>query len=477
MNGSKPPNFFLFVLSVMIISTCPTPITFDKQLESVDNFNNTSLSALNQSSATSILDFMKENAAKIQLTPQKDIILMLGNSGAGKSTLTAFLTGTKLESIETLKDSGEFVLVDKNDLKSQKSTTTSNTIVPDLMIDMKNGLTFYDCPGFGDTRGVAYDISVSYLIKQLINRLESVKLVFAVSFSSVRNGGDRHDFMELVNYATNFIKDIEKYKNGIALVVTKVDNRYVNKNNTLHLVDDDMVIATIALFLKQVKINLENNKQCDNVSVEENELNDNKIKFIETLLGMDKQTNKYTRIGIFRLADQIGSTENMPILQNERKTIISMIDHKLQYIEIENDDFGYAISEKSKNQMHELMYEMQQQLNHDVSIIGIEIENYFLAHKNDIPFKKVLIRYVHRQLLHLKTVTPKAFADQLTNLLHDLGINQSIENLNRLRRDIEAGNFLRNISNISFSNSFHISNGLSNVLDFLKTVCLQLHVF
>lgn len=461
----------IFVLSAITISTRANPIALNKESKSVDSSKNDSLS---NDSVTNILNFMRENSSKIQFSQQKDIVLMLGNTGAGKSTLTSFLTGAELESIETLKDSGEFVLVDKNDLISRKSTTISKTVVPNLMIDKESGITFYDCPGFSDSRGIVNDISVSYLIKKLINSAEAVKLVFAVSFSSVRNGGDRRNFLELLNHVTTFVKDIENYRDGIALIVTKVDNRYVNKNKTLRLVDDDKIIETIALFLKQVKIDLEN-KCRDNFSAEERELNNEKIKFIDILLQTDKQ-NKYTRIGIFRLADQAGTVTNMPLLQNERNAILSMIDHNLQYVVKKNDDFGYAISDETKHQIHDLLRDMQKRLTHDVYIIGDEIKQFYLQQEKHTSNIKMLKQNAYREFSQLKTTKLKSFASQLNDVLYDLGIKISNETLNRLRRDIEAVDFLKITSNISLDDSFHISNGLAHILDFLETVCIHFFV-
>lgn len=460
------------MLTVIVISTLANPITPNKQTKSVDNFKNASSTASNQNSATSIIKFIEENSAKIQFTPQKDLILMLGTTGAGKSTLTSFLTGANLESIETLKDSGEFVLVDRNGLITRKSTTISKTVVPNLMIDDQSGLTYYDCPGFSDSRGVANDISVSYLIKKLINSAKAVKLVFAVSFSSVRNGGDRRGFMELLNHATAFIKDVNKYRDAIALIVTKVDNRYVIKNDTPHLVGDDKMIATIALFLKQMKTDMEN-KNHGNVSVGERETNNKKIKFVETLLQQNKQNGINTRIGILRLADHAGSVEKMPLLQNERKTITSMIN-RLRYVEKRNTDFGFAISDKTKIQIYEIMIEMQTQLNNDVSSIGDEIIQFFQQQEEQILNIEELKRNTHRKLSQLKTTKMKWFAGQLADALYSLGIKISNDNINKLKRDIEAVEFLRSISNIGFDESFHISSGLIHALDYLEMVCIQI---
>lgn len=115
------------------------------------------------------------------------------------------------------------------------------------MIDRKSGIVYFDCPGFIDTRGIPHDLSVAYFIKKLLRFADSIKLVFVIASSSAKISGDRREFMELARYATTLIKDIEKFRGGIALVVTKVPNEPYT---------DQTFVNRTAHFLKQTKNDL-----------------------------------------------------------------------------------------------------------------------------------------------------------------------------------------------------------------------------
>ena len=52
--------------------------------------------------------------------------------------------------------------------------------------------------------------------------LNSVQVVFVISYHSTQKGGDRLGFVSLLRHATTFIKDLQKYKSSVAVVVTKV---------------------------------------------------------------------------------------------------------------------------------------------------------------------------------------------------------------------------------------------------------------
>lgn len=335
-------------------------------------------------SMTSILEFMNSYAQKLRYGDQKNVVLVLGNTGAGKTTLTSLLSGVELHSKEVVTGSGEYVIVDERALISGVSTTVSKTEIPELMFNASNKVAYYDCPGFNDSRGVEHDISVSYLIKKLINFADSVKLVFAISFSAVRTGvGDRHDFMDLAKHAIDFAKNLERYRSGIALIVTKVENRYVTKNKQPHLVGDDKMIEAIAEFLKQAKIDLEQMNDQKDISAEEQEINKKKIAFIDILLEQNQQ-NQYTKIAILRLADESGSVKDLEMLQQEKTIIEKMIKCNLNFISKQNNDFGYTVSEKTKNCIYEKLEQLQTRLTNDVQDIGDEIRLFYLQQENHI---------------------------------------------------------------------------------------------
>lgn len=422
-----------------------------------------------QDSVLAIMDFMNSYVRKIDFSPEKNFIFILGNTGAGKSTLASLLTDAEITSTEVRDDLGEFIITDKKGLISGVSTTTSKTIVPELMNEQRNGIIYYDCPVFNDSRSVSHDISVTYLIQKLIKYAQKLKLVFAVSYTAVKVGtGDRRDFMDLAKHAITFVKNMDKYRNGIALVVTKVENRYVMKNKQPHLVDDCKIIEGVVEFLKQAKLDLEG-KINGNISSEERDFNSKKIQFIDILLQTNDR-NEYEKIKIMRLANENGPVQSMNILQTEKKAIQSMIAQKIQYISKENSDFGYTISDESKNRLHETMEQMQQCLVNDLMEIGNEIKDYYIQQEKciaDLIVLKETISCGHQKLCGISATNFKEFTKLIVDAANDLGIGVTFEHFNQIWRHIECVEFITTVSKSDLSSLFDITKGLANTMQYL----------
>lgn len=437
-----------------------------QQQQGSDEPKNASSSGSNSDSVTAILDFMNNYAQKLRFSANKDFVLILGNTGTGKSTLTSLLTGAELKSEEIM--AGQFRIVDESGLISGVSTTTSKTIVPELMIDKENGIIYYDCPGFNDSRGVVNDMSVTYLIQQLIKYAKQLKLVFTVSYSSVKMTGDRRDFMDLAKHATAFVKNVDEFRDGIALVVTKVENHYVKVNGQLHMVDDHKEIEGIIEFLKQAKLDLEHRNH-DDILMEEQEISDNIIKFIDTLLQSNDQ-KEYDKIEILRLADEIGPVEDIEILQTEKNAIKSMIFHKIQYVRSENSHFGYTISDESKNRIHDIIEQLQSRLTNDLLRIGVEIQDFYLQEeKYNTDFKKLkeMLSNGYQKLSAILSKDLKLFVEQTVETANTLGIGVTFDSSNQIWRHIECVEFVKTISNNNLSSFFDISRGLNSTMHYL----------
>lgn len=246
-------------------------------------------------------------------------------------------------------DEADYIIFDKNDLIGNQSTI-SHTLIPNLLIDASH-TSYYDCAGFEDSRSVAHDISVTYLIRKLLNNVNSVKFLFTIPMWSVRVGGEKLEFKKLLRHATNLIIDIDRYKDSIALVVTKTD-KPANRNKT----NDDTKIKNVAKFLNDLKKDLE-----------DDDSKEKKLKFIEALL--KKKDDKYERIRIHRLVAETGPLKDMPVQEDEKRAIKNMVYQNIQYQNIRSDDFGYSISSQTNLQIVDLLEELQQQILNDVSDI------------------------------------------------------------------------------------------------------------
>ncbi|XP_055316440.1 uncharacterized protein LOC129576047 [Sitodiplosis mosellana] len=444
----------LFIVSLLILSN----------LKQIKANNHDLMNSANDS--VQILEYIKEQDGNFIVGSQTDVILILGMTGSGKSTLTQFLTNVELNSVPIEGVRGSFRIVDPNDKISGLNTTTSKTIVPDLFTDDENCLAYYDCPGFSDSRGVEVDLAATFLIQKLLNFAKSTKLIFTVSYTALQVAiGDRHDFMDLVGFATGLIKNIDKYRNAIALIVTKVPNTYDYESEPPKLIDDESVILGIATFLNQTLIELKA-KLNGTQAGDERQVIANKIQFIDILL--EKKNGKYTRIGIFRLAYKAGPLSQMPLIQKEKPYLVDIINKNLQYVRKESDDFGMVISDKSKVQAHDLVEETKNQLIYDFNIISAEIELFFKQkekqHSHSLRDSIAATAAILKDWSQISSLQPLEFRNQFIDTTDVLGISIVSSNFRSFLQSLELFEFLQVLT----KRKPNIPNEITNAIAKLK---------
>lgn len=405
-----------------------------------------------------ILNEIQKANDNFEIGNQKDIVLMLGKTGSGKSTLASLITGAELEAKRV--GSGVFQILDKNHKISRDSTTVSNTKVPNLMFDNETNTTFYDCPGFSDTRGVVIDITATRSIHKLLNFANKIKLVFAASHQSVEKAyADRKDFTDLAGHAVNLIKNIDKYSKSIGLVVTKVHkSEDYNDKGEKFVVDDAETIKLIAEFLMQVKIDLEN-KRADIMTDEERRLNEEKIKFTDIFL--ERKSNKYTKINILRLAHRPGKLKDFVEIQNEKVAIQTMINYYLEYVPTNSSDFGYSISDQSMNQISNLITKLED-LDNFSDKICIDLKSFY---KNQRPLINSVntIKSTIGVENFFKLKSNMEFIKKFRKAVVDLGIEINADVLKNATKNFEFLDFLQSISkNQSTTISSQIKNKFKN---------------
>lgn len=329
-----------------------------------------------------VLDILNEGEGKIVLNKYESITLVLGNTGSGKSTLTQLIAGNdkELEAKEKGNDSGEFVIEDMNG-RISNSTIVSKTIFPELIVDYgnTNGEPFYDCPGFNDNRDTAHDIASTYFIKRVIDSAKAVKLVITVSYPSVKSGVNRDDFVLLLKHMTTLVRDVEKFRKGIAFIATKVDNIYKNGK----LVSDAKKIVGIAEFLKEVLSSIEAKNNVNNVPTSQQIFNQNAIKLIRILLHKNNN-DQYDRIGIFRVPEEKGKLGDMIKFQEEKINIQNIISNNIKFVPKDKNDFGYTISVQTRNDLHDIVKEINSYVMELTSEVGKEIRDHYARRERNI---------------------------------------------------------------------------------------------
>lgn len=423
------------------------------------------LSAGKSETLSSILKFLEERDEKIQCSSQKEIVLMLGETGSGITTLTLLLTDAEIEAIPAVKGSDELVFIDKEKRINRYSTITSKINMPELLIDKSTGTAYYDCPSFSESNNLKYDISFTYTIHKLFKCANAIKIVFVVNHVSVTLGiGDRQNFLELTKQATTLIKNIEKYENAIALIVNKVENSY---KETDEFIDDKTVIKTIVQFLNETKTDLETRNE-KNISDREKEQNLKRIKFIEILL--EEKSGEYVRITILRLADQLGSVKNMTKLQDEKKAIETMINQNLEYVNKDDTDFDYLISEQSKEYIRKLFEDNQNGLTSTYNIDS-RIKEFYTQQEEestDVAELYEKIDTAYKSFAEVNATEPKAFINDVVEALNTLDASISINGLYNIVNQTDSVDFLKNISSWNSSDSLQIEVGLSKTMEYLS---------
>ncbi|GIX77737.1 uncharacterized protein CDAR_303411 [Caerostris darwini] len=398
-------------------------------------------------------DLLKSGEEKIKLTEEyKNLILVLGDTGNGKSKFTEWITGNddKLISKETKKGTGEYIIVHSDD--TSHSTITSHTIYPELIVDSTTNTPYYDCPGFKDTRSTSNDIATTYFVKGIVDYAETIKMIFIINYPSVRTGVHRHNFIELLRQAIDFVKNIDKFRNSIALVATKVDNQYIKQGGNFILVDTCKIIDAIGDFLQEVKDDL---KTRSNINEAEALFCKNAVKFIEVLLAQDNE--QYTRIGIFRRPDEPGALSEIALLKEEKNHILRMIHEKLSFTEKNSEDFGYTISGKSKNHISELVEEINKSVWNSTSRISEEIHNYY----------RHLVAEIRSKIKSFVTTTESIDIDLSKAREFSYRLKKGYDVISNLKEDIKCSTtsyeLFKKISNIISNFDIQISN--ENVLN------------
>ncbi|XP_018011522.1 uncharacterized protein LOC108668780 [Hyalella azteca] len=331
----------------------------------------------NNSEISRTFQLLDEGEEKIQLSERyRNITLILGNTGAGKSTFLQWFAGDndKLIAKEIRAGTGEY-LIDDDD-RIGNSTIKSKTIFPELVVHSEMDDAYYDCPGFSDTRSFSMEIATTYFIKKVADFAERVKLVFVVSYPSVRKGVDRQDFMKLLRHATDLINDIDKFRHSIAIMVTKVDNMLIKVGSDYSLVPDEVVIGTIGDFLEEVKQGLVERLGGVSVHDERKKFYVQALKFVNTLLIKDGE--QFLRIGMFRRPDGPGPLSNITLLQQGKEHVGKIVNENLVFVTTSAGDFGYTISDTSKVDIGELIEGINNNVWSNLRTFSALMQDYYL---------------------------------------------------------------------------------------------------
>ncbi len=248
----------------------------------------------------------------------------------GKSTLALLLTND--ESLRAEKVKGDYRII--QDVISGPSsigtkTMVSHTTFPEPSMD-KDGLVYYDTPGFADSRKRTphMDIANAMFLKQVAEHAEKLKVLVAVNYFSVRPTSDRNDFQETLTHLKNLF-NATTFKEGIGLVVTKVD----------HPDSDEEVVEYIADFILDVKAQLEETSPPGELAA--------RLTLLDQFLSKDNQTGSFDRIALFRKPGAEGLLNDDQALQRNKHSIQKLVNN-LMWVNHTKGDVGYVLSDHAR---------------------------------------------------------------------------------------------------------------------------------
>ncbi len=247
----------------------------------------------------------------------------------GKSTLALLLTDDA--SLVAEKRLGEYRIIQNIEGRSRigKKTTVSHTTFPEPFVD-SNGVVYYDCPGFADSRKKTPHIEIAnaMFIKRVGEYAQQLKVLVAVNSFSIGPTADRNDFLETLSHVSNLF-NVTAFAGSVGVVITKV-----NKPGDT----DNQITKDIAEFMLDVRDQLPETSS-------ENEL-EQKQKLIDEFLKQDSD-GSFSRIAIFRSPGTAGSLDKQQPIMKNKADIREMVS-SLQAVSHKNDDIGFVLSDSAR---------------------------------------------------------------------------------------------------------------------------------
>lgn len=383
--------------------------------------------------AKPIIDHIKEEDSNFLVDIQPNVVLVLGITGSGTTTLTSLITAAELEAIETKGSEDAFRIVDNANKIGDECRTAPKTTVPDFMIDTENSVVFYDCPGFSNSREVKAELARHFTIRKLLYSVESVKVLFTIPYEFLI---DQTHFLELLQHIIEFIIDIDKYRDGIALVVTKVPNADRATDNKV------VSVEAVADILQKIKSSLA-------ATDEDQGKKEQKLLFIDALLA--KSGHDYARIGIIHRINEAGPLSKMPQIQSEKGAVLKMVNDNLAYIQKDDDGFGYRLSDGFANDINDVVKELQEEIIANFAILNPELKRFVLQqekeHAKSLTDLIDTLNSINEKLLQISSTEPKHFKQQFIGAVNALSIGLSNKSSKTLFKYLEFLDFLQLFSN------------------------------
>lgn len=413
-----------------------------------------------------IIEYLEEGDRELRHSEQDENIFLIGLSGAEKTTTALILTddNSKLISIDIGggKPLGLYYIVDETGSIGNSQVHQKN-VISNLLIDDHRNIAYYDCPAYDYAVDIDVDITALYFIKEIIDSSKSVKFILNINYESVNLTYDQTPIIQLLEYVSTFIVDIDKYRDAIGAVITNVD--------VPQIIDDNIKLG-IVLFLDFVRKDLEQN-------INEKPFYKNGIKIID-ILSQRSINNKYEKLSLLRTPDRLGPISEIPIIQNSKMNINNMIIEHIKYVKKSDNDFNYLPSLNTQNHMIDINTIMNDEVYQNTKEINDEFEKYYRhIQQNITSISNEQMKWMFTNSLWIindfityadKLNTPDKFMIKLNETISNVNISISNDEImNGLIIKIDFLNFLDVVSNIEIKiNAIKWVSSFQGTVQFLE---------
>ncbi|CAG8470027.1 10073_t:CDS:1 [Dentiscutata heterogama] len=189
------------------------------------------MTSTNQFDIEKIKPHILENIKKIdaKISQQENAVIIVGETREGKTTLFNYLIGNSLFSKENI-DCGGFEIY--SGIKTYigdplNKINIYNHSISQTSIPLNQG-EFWDCPGFGDSRGDVQNIINAYSIYMLTKNIKKLKVLIVVSEATIIEKSKKK-LLNIIHYLGEIFKNNIDLVKGLCLVVTQNNNLDLRK--------------------------------------------------------------------------------------------------------------------------------------------------------------------------------------------------------------------------------------------------------
>ncbi|XP_039294211.1 uncharacterized protein LOC111056853 [Nilaparvata lugens] len=285
-----------------------------------------------------ILSEADELIGKQKTLTAAETILVLGEAGAGKTSLVQFLTRNPY--LQFREIAGKYMFEDGQRIGLP-------TLYPRI-VPYNETINFVDFPGFQTIPQPANEVASSIIMKTITKKLENAKILLLVDYATLQQG---EGFINILRYLYNLILDFDKYKDHIALIVTKVSPKLddgalkvqeTSGSDTAGILGEEAdIIERVMEYLNQTQASLEEKLKLE-FKNEVTEFYQNVIELLNSLKTGSKD-GKAPRINVFYRPNKPGPLRVNKLMLQNRESLLKTV-RNLTSFDVKKMNFGFGLS-------------------------------------------------------------------------------------------------------------------------------------